>query len=190
MRSLFLLVLPSVAWIALLPVAIEAGKQLLVTAVTRCRLVQHHDVEILECCLVVSKRLPHEALDPVSLRRFATVLFCYRQPEPARAAFVLPAEDGKPFVPAARGFFEDPPVSGGAEQPFVFTKSVRRAASQAWMFDRRENRLRRQSGAALGAAARKHEAAGFCRHAGTETMGACAFQCARLKSAFHLSGTC
>lgn len=103
------------------------------------------------------------------------MLFRYCQPEPGCTAFVVPAEDGKPFVPAARRFFEDPAVGGGIKQPFVFTKSVRRATSQGWMFDRRENRLRRQFGAALGAAARKYKAAGFCCHAGTETMGACAF---------------
>jgi len=124
---------------------------------------------------VVSKRLTHDAFDSVSLGRITTILFRYCQPQAGRTAFIVPAEDGKPFVPAARRFFEDPPVRSCIEQPFVFTKSVRRATGLERMFDRRENRLRRQFGAAFGAAARKHKAAGFCRHAGTETMGTCAF---------------
>ena len=124
---------------------------------------------------MVSKRLTHDALDSVALGCVAAVLFGNRESEPRRFAFIIPAQDGKPFVPAARGFFEDVAVGGRIEQPLVFTKSVQRAASQAWMFDRRENRLRRQFGAALGAAACKHKSAGLCRHAGTETMGARAF---------------
>ena len=45
--------------------------------------------------------------------------------------------------------------------------------------------LRRQLGAAFGAAALQHEAPGFGRHASTETVGACALDFAGLECAFH-----
>jgi hypothetical protein len=52
------------------------------------------------------------------------MLFRYCQAETAGLAIVLPAQDGKPFVPASRCIFENPPVCRRIEQAFFFSKSV------------------------------------------------------------------
>jgi len=110
---------------------------------------------------------------------------------------ILPAQHGKPFVPAARRFFEHALVGRSIEQAVVFVKPIWRAADQFWMFVRRRNgrpgavfSLRRQLGAALGAAPFENEAAGFRSHAGAKTVRACALYFAWLVGAFHWSGAC
>jgi len=50
--------------------------------------------------------------------------------------------------------------------------------------------LRRQLGAALGAAALENKTARLGRHTGAETMRACALQFARLIRTFHVPATC
>ena len=49
--------------------------------------------------------------------------------------------------------------------------------------------LGRELGAAFGATALQHEAPGFRRHTGTESVSACTLDFARLIRTFHLSGT-
>jgi hypothetical protein len=60
---------------ALLPVAVEAIKNLLVIAVSRCRLVYHHHIMTAECCLVLAKRLANDPFYPVSRGCRPAVLF-------------------------------------------------------------------------------------------------------------------
>ena len=189
MPSLFLLRLPGPALRTMLPVLLEAVEQLPVAGVLCRRLIDHHDVEPCKQRRMLSKRLADDAFDPVPLCRGPAMFFCYRQPEPACFEFVLPAQHRKPFVPAARRFFKHPPVGRHIEQALVFTKVIRRAASQEcwWVSGRRQNRLRRQFDAALCTTARKHETAAFRCHAGAKPVRACALQSAWLKSAFHCS---
>ena len=175
MCSLFLRALPGWVRRTLFPVALEARKQNLVAAAARRRLVYHYDVEACKDRLVLPKRLTDYALDPVSLCCCPAMLFRDCQAETTRPAVVLPAQHGKPFVPAACRILKYAPVCRRIEQPFVFTKSVWRAAGQCWVCDRRADRLGRQFGAAFCAATRQHQATALCRHAGTETMGTCAF---------------
>lgn len=172
--TLFLPAQPGFVFFALLPVTAQAVKQLPVAAVACGGLVDYHDVEVFEHLLVMSKRLADNALDPVSCCCCPAMLFRYCQAKAACRVVIVVAKNRKPFVAAARRIFEYPPIGRSINQPLIFAKTVLRAANQRWIFRRRENRLRRQCGTALGTAARKHEAAAFCRHAGTETMGACA----------------
>ncbi len=58
-----------------------------------------------------------------------------------------------------------------------------------WALIGNEKRLRRQLRAAFCPAAVEDEAAGLGRHAGTETVRACALQFAGLIRTFHLPGT-
>ena len=125
------------------------------------------------------------------------MLFGDCQTEARGLVAILPAQHGKPFVPAARRFFEHALVGRSIEQTVVFVKPIWRAADQFWMFVRRRNgrpgavfSLRRQLGAALGAAPLENEAAGFGSHAGTKTVCACALNFAWLVGAFHWSGAC
>ena len=123
---------------------------------------------------MMSKRLSDNASYSVSLMCCTAIFLRYCEAKAYRALIVIPAQNGKPFVPAACCFFERPAVCRSVLQPFIFTKSVRRAASLWGVFDRRGNRLRRQFGAALSAAALDNKATAFCSHARTEAVSACA----------------
>ena len=168
-----------------------------VVAGLRGRLVNDYDVEARQLCLVQSKRLPDNPLDSVSRCCRPTMLLGDCQTEARGLVVILPAQHGKPFVPAARRFFEHALVGRSIEQAVVFVKPIWRAADQFSMFVRRRNgrpgavfSLRRQLGAALGAAPFENEAAGFRSHAGTKAMCACALYFAWLVGAFHWSGAC
>ena len=63
------------------------------------------------------------------------------QTEARALAVVVPAQHGKPFVPAACCFFEHALVSRSIEQTVVFVKPIWRAADQFSMFVRRRSGL-------------------------------------------------
>ena len=95
----------------------------------------------------------------------------------------------KPFVPAARGFFEHAAERFGIEQPVLFLEPVNGAACQLWGAAGSDRLLGREFGAAFRATTLQHEAPGFCRHAGTKTVCACTLDFAWLIRTFHVSGT-
>ncbi len=110
-----------------------------VVAGSRGGLVNDYDVEARQHCLVQSKRLPNNPLDSVSRCCRPTMLLGDCQTEARGLIAILPAQHGKPFVPAARRFFEYALVGRSIEQAVVFVKPIWRAADQFWMFVRRRN---------------------------------------------------
>ena len=74
---------------------------------------------------MVPKRLSDNALDSVSVCCRPAVLFRDGEAQSRLTALVVPAQNRKPFVSAARGFFEHPPIRRSIQQPLVFTKAVR-----------------------------------------------------------------
>ncbi len=77
------------------------------------RLIDHDDIESGQFRLVLPKRLPDNAFDPVSACGLPAVLFRYRKTQPRDVRVILPAKYRKPFVPAARRFFEHAPERRG-----------------------------------------------------------------------------
>ena len=87
-------------------------------------------------------------------------------------------QHGKPLIPASLRPIKNAAVVGRVQKPAVATEPVTRFSSDG-------ARLRRQAGAALGAAALQDLASCFRGHAGTKTVRAGTLQGAGLKSAFH-----
>ena len=110
-----------------------------VVAGLRGGLVNDYHVEARQLCLVQSKRLPDNPLDSVSRCCCPTMLFGDCQTEARDLVAILPAQHGKPFVPAARRFFEHALVGRSIKQAVVFVKPIWRAADQFSMFFRRRN---------------------------------------------------
>ena len=140
---------------------------------------------------MLSERLPDNALDSVSAGCLSTVFLGNGQTESGPVHLVFSVQHRKPFIPAARCFFEHACKSGRIKQPVFFLEPVQRAASQesgVWRW-----RLSQQSGrelsAAFGAAPLQNKASGFGRHARTKTVCACALDFARLIRTFHLPAT-
>jgi len=96
-------------------VAAEAIKYLPVVAGSRGGLINYYDVEPRQHRLVVPKRFPDNPLDSVSRCCRPAMLFGDCQTEARYPAAVFPAKHGKPFVFAARRFFEHAAVSRSIE---------------------------------------------------------------------------
>ena len=91
---------------------------------------------------------------------------------------------------ASRRFIEDAIEVGGSLEPVFFGEATWLADFNALLVglvavSRIRMTLRRQLGTALRAAALEHEAAGFRRHPGPESVGSGALQFAGLIGAFH-----
>ena len=112
--SMYFLFLPGLVvagFGALLPVAVEAIKNLLVIAVSRRGLVNYHDIQAIERCLILAERLPDDALYPVSSGRCPTVFLRDCQAKPRYPAVIAATQNGKYSVPAALRFFKHAPES-------------------------------------------------------------------------------
>jgi hypothetical protein len=88
------------------PVGRDAVEQLPVSRRRGCRLVEDDYIQSANLRLVLSKRLPDDPFYSIPAGRMPAVLLGYRQAEPGGITTVLPGQYRKPFVPAARGFFE------------------------------------------------------------------------------------
>ncbi len=173
---------------ASLPVGRHAVEQHAIRGAGRSGLVDYNHVEPCDVRLVLPERLPDDTFYPVSAGCLPAVFFRDRQTESRGLPVILPAKYRKPFVAAARGFFEHAAEGRRIEKPVVFFEPVDRAASQLekGLLPRG---LRRELGAAFGTAALQNEAPGFRRHTGTKTVSACTLDLARLIRTFHGSGT-
>jgi hypothetical protein len=94
------------------------------------RLVDHDNVETGQFGLVLPERFPDNALYSVSAGCLPAVLFRNRQAEPGNVCLVLSAKYRKPFVAAARCFFEHAPERRSVQEPVFFLEPVEGAASQ------------------------------------------------------------
>ena len=177
------------AFLAASPVSRHAVEQLPVGGFGGRRLVDDNNVHSAYLRLVLSKRLPDDALYSISTGRLPAVFFRYRQAQPGVIEVILPGEYRKPFIAATRGFFEHAAERLGIEQPVLFLEPVNGAACQVWGAAGSGGLLGRELGAALGATALQHEAPGFRRHTGTKTVCACTLDLAWLIRTFHLSGS-
>jgi hypothetical protein len=92
--------------LATVPVCSQALPKLPVVSGRSVRAAQHDHVEAGEPLLVLPKRLPDNALYPVPARGRLAMFLRDSKPKPGRLPFILPTEHGKPFVSAARSFFE------------------------------------------------------------------------------------
>jgi hypothetical protein len=90
-----------------------------------CRgLVNHNDIQARHFCLVLSKRFPDNALDSVSAGCLPTILFRNCEAQPRDVCVIRPAKYGKPFVPAARRFFEHAAECSSIQEPVLFLVPV------------------------------------------------------------------
>lgn len=108
----------------------HAVEQLPVTRRGGPRLVDHDHIQSAYLRLVLSKRLPDDAFYSIPAGCLPAMLLRYREAQPGDIEVVLPGEYGKPFVPAARSFFEHAAERIGIEQPVVFLEPVNGAAYQ------------------------------------------------------------
>ncbi len=132
MRPLFL---PGLA--AVVPVCFQAVAQRAVVFVRGRSLVHDHDIKPFEFGLMLSEGLPNNPFEPIALACLFTLLLRNRESEAGSLDFVLAAQHGKPFVAAARGFFEHATERCSIQQPAVFRKPVPGAAFQFECFLRR-----------------------------------------------------
>ena len=93
-------------------------------AIFACGLVNHNDIQARHFCLVLSKRFPDNALDSVSAGCLPAILFRNCEAQPRYFCVVRPAKYGKPFVPAARRFFEHAAECSSIQEPVFFLEPV------------------------------------------------------------------
>jgi hypothetical protein len=130
----FLRPLVAVGLLTVSPVGRQAVEQRLISCRSGGRLIDNNHVEPHQCGLMLSKRLPDNALDSISARRLPALFLGDRQAETSDVLLVVSAKHRKPFVLASRRFFEHPPERSGIEQPLILLEPVKSAASQHGVF--------------------------------------------------------
>lgn len=96
------------------------------------RLIQDHDVEAAEFCLMQPKRFANNSLDPVSAAGFPAVFSRNRKTEPGEIGFIVPAQYRETLVAASKGLFEDTAEGRRRQQPMLSRKPIRVSAIQAF----------------------------------------------------------
>lgn len=113
---------------------VQTVKQLFVSRRSRPALIDDNNIEPCKRCLVLPKRLPHDAFDSIAAIRLSAVLFRDCKTKPGVAAVFVSAKNGKPFVLTACCFFEDTSKRRRTQEPIVFSEPVRRAADRCLLF--------------------------------------------------------
>jgi len=86
---------------------VQAPEQRCIPGPGGSRLVEYDDIEARKLFLVLSERLPDDSLDPVPAGCVPAVLPGDSESEACNVLVIVPAQYGKPFVPASGRFFED-----------------------------------------------------------------------------------
>jgi len=90
-----------------------------------CRgLVNHNNIQANHFCLVLPKRLSDNAFDSVSAGCLPTIFFRNSEAQPRDVCVIRPAKYGKPFIPAARRFFEHAAECSSIQEPVFFLEPV------------------------------------------------------------------